>query len=161
MRLQPRGKGPTNDQLRARDWLRLSDHGWPAAEIANRCGVPEPIVAAKVAKLRRERAARPEPSELPAELATFVAGLVPHFPVPSFVRRVRSWEPAPPLASPRDCVPRSPVTPIAPEKPRGRIVEKAQECPHRGPYPAHSVLCCMICHAEARDQHNGPLQPAA
>lgn len=114
--------------LRDAEWLRLREEGMSIAELAEEAGMSERHV--KRALSRARKAEEDRLRDVPD--ATSDEG--------------DSSEPA--SAAPRtpwwmELVPLFPVTSFTPQS----------ECPHRGPLPEGSLLCCMVCSASGIDGH--------
>ncbi|WP_337174793.1 sigma factor-like helix-turn-helix DNA-binding protein [Paludisphaera sp.] len=114
--------------LRDAEWLRLREEGMSIAELAEEAGMSERHVKRALSRARKAE----EDRFRDAPDATSDEG--------------DSSEPA--SAAPRtpwwmELVPLFPVTSFTPQS----------ECPHRGPLPEGSLLCCMVCSASGIDGH--------
>lgn len=120
-------------EIRDQEWLRLHQEGKSTSAIAGAAGVSVQLVRRALAQARERDACRDQddPGMYILPIRPEGGPEAPAVPAPL---RTPWW---------LELVPIFPIGAYTP----------ASECPHRGPLPRGSLLCCMVCSSSGMDHH--------
>jgi hypothetical protein len=117
--------------LRDAEWLRLREEGMSIADLAEEAGMSVRHIKRALSRARKAEEARLNGTD--DDLATTADDA--ESTEPASAAPLKPWW--------LELVPIFPVGHFTP----------SSECPHKGPIPEGSLLCCMVCSASGVDKH--------